>query len=141
MTSPESVHAITLRYDADFHCVEAEGPPETRALRGVAGVLTNRRYILRLAQTVLERTGFGANDFLFRYPHPSQLDPGEVPWEGVEVQAVHETAYVPGLAFEALMVRVLRVCMDGLVAAGDDMVGSAEWQELAGVVAQIEARG
>lgn len=139
MLPPASVHAITLRYDPTFQCVHADGPAETRALRGVVGVLTGRRTILQAAQAVLDRTGFGANDFLFRYPHPSQLDPGELPWEGVEVEAVHELDYVPELPFEQLMARALRTFLDG-VAAGDKESDAAAWRELAEVVVQIEAR-
>lgn len=140
MISSEALQKITLRYDAQFESMYLDGPAETRALCAVVGVLLHPWYVERVARAVLERRGFGANDFSFRYPVVELLDPGEALWEGVEVEAVHEVQYLAESAFESLIVRAMRAYLNQAPTTGRRPVELNTRSQVERLLQEIELR-
>lgn len=140
MISDLDLSAITLRYERSFQSLHADGPDTAYALLCVIGATLHQPYVERVARCILERKAFGANDFQFRYCVPAVMDPGEAPWEGVEVEAIEEVEYLSERAFELLMLRAIRLLLSESPLEGRSGISLQTRAEVDRILREIEVR-
>ena len=97
------------------------------------------RYWLGLSRAVGNQWGRSVNDSGFRYP-TDELDPGEEPFEGVEMYVVENVIYVDLEAFERVMLRFFKAAIESAVTKNDPVLQEEWWPEFLQNVARVEER-
>lgn len=93
------------------------------------------------SNAVRDRTGHSNEVGGFRYPVEDMLDPGEAPWEGVEVYLLEDVDHVAEPDFDRLMMRLFRAFIEIAPTVNHKIVGTPVWEQLLDNVAAIEAQG
>ncbi|MEA2672664.1 MAG: hypothetical protein QOG45_2884 [Chloroflexota bacterium] len=97
------------------------------------------RDLLYLANGVRHRRGIGKDDSGFRYPG-DELDPGEEPFEDVDVYNPIGEVFVSMPAFERLAARYFRALVDGAARIHDPVTRQPWWPEFVAATEEIEGR-
>jgi hypothetical protein len=97
------------------------------------------RDLLYLANGVRHRRGIGKDDSGFRYPG-DELEPGEEPFENVDVYNPLGEAFVSVPAFERLAARYCRAIVEGARAIDDPVTRQPWWPEFVAATEEIEGR-
>ncbi|HEX4706026.1 MAG TPA: hypothetical protein VH352_28170 [Pseudonocardiaceae bacterium] len=92
-----------------------------------------------VASGVADREGIGKDESGFRYP-TDELDPGEEPFDDVDVYNPLGAVFVSIPAFERLMARYLRCLATVATATHDAVIDAPWWPDFLGAVDIIEAR-
>ncbi len=114
------------------------GPREAQVPVGVFDVF-GWRHLMYLANGVRHRRGIGKDGSGFRYPG-DELDPGEEPFEDVDVYNPIGEVFVSVPAFERLAARYFRALVDGAGAVGDPVTREPWWAAFVAATEEIEAR-
>jgi hypothetical protein len=114
------------------------GPREAKIPIGVLNVF-GWRDLLYLAGGVRDRSGIAKDDAGFRYPG-EELDPGEEPFDDVDVYNPIGEVFVSVPAFERLAARYFRALVDGAQAIDDPVTHQAWWPEFVAATEEIEER-
>lgn len=114
------------------------GPPELVALTTALDFFNWRRLPL-VAEAVRDRQGINIDDIGFRYPG-EDLDPGEEPFEEVEVFGPLGSVFVSVSGFERLMARYFRTLQTGAEAARDPVIEEPWWTRFVEMTEEIERR-
>ena len=113
------------------------GPLAARPLFGLLYCFSWRD-VRRTAECAVERTGLGYNDSGFRYP--SDLDPCEESFEGVNVYDPLDDILVSLPAFEEVMSRFFRALIAGAEKHGDPVRSEPWWPEFVRLAEELAAR-
>jgi len=97
------------------------------------------RNMLYLANGVRHRSSIGKDDAGFRYPG-YDLDPGEEPFDDVDVYNPMGEVFVSIPAFERLAARYFRALIDGAQRIDDPVVRQPWWLEFVAATEEIEGR-
>jgi hypothetical protein len=97
------------------------------------------RDVPSFANGVRNRSSIGIDDAGYRYPG-SDLDPGEEPFDDVDVYNPMGEVFVSVLAFERLAARYFRALIDGARKMGDPVLNQSWWPEFVGATEEIERR-
>ena len=92
--------------------------------------------LMYIAKAVRNQENMGINGSGFRYAH-NELDPGEEPFEGVEIYDPFDELYVSQEAFDELMNDFFLVLRKG---AKNRLAKEAWWKEFVDISQQIEKR-
>jgi hypothetical protein len=113
---------------------------------GTAGVVWSAlhsvswSFVELVARSVESRFGTSWNDCGIRYPVEDRLDPGEEPFEGVEVYTPVSQCLVPQDAFERLMVRYLRTVVAAVHTNAHPDARTVNAADVAGIADRLERR-
>ena len=140
MTFTSSAGEIEIKYDPVHHDLSLVGLDDSYALRAVLGATIQQPYLLRTVQAIFSRSRFCVEDFLFRYCTPAVLDPGEQPWEGVQLATLEDLATIPETEFETLAIASYRLLLQHLPMEGRVSISTQERKEIERLVAAIEQR-
>jgi hypothetical protein len=97
------------------------------------------RSLMYLAGGVRDREGIAKDDAGFRYPG-DELDPGEEPFDDVDVYNPMGEVFVSVPAFERLAARYFRALVDGAEATDDPVTRQPWWPEFVAATEEIERR-
>lgn len=117
---------------------DVEGAEELRILKGTLDYF-GWSLMMYLASGVRDREGIGADGTGFRYP-TDELDPGEEPFDGVDVYNPLGEVLVGVSAFERLMARYFRALIVGAERHRDPVVRQSWWPEFVAATELIERR-
>jgi len=135
----DAVVAEPLRVDRSDRSVgRLTGPREARIPIGVFKVF-GWRDLLYLAGGVRDQMGIDLDDAGFRYPG-DELDPGEEPFDDVEVYNPIGEVFVTIPAFERLAARYFRALVDGVASSQDPVAYQPCWPEFVAATEEIERR-
>jgi len=114
------------------------GPREAKVPIAVFNVI-GWRDVLYLASGVRDREGIDKDDAGFLYPG-DELDPGEKPFQDVDVYNPIDEVFVSIPAFERLAARYFRALIDGAQRIDDPVLREPWWPEFVAATEEIEGR-
>jgi len=97
------------------------------------------RDVPAFANGVRRRSSIGIDDAGFRYPG-SDLDPGEEPFDDVDVYNPVGEVFVSVPAFERLAARYFRALIEGAQRIDDPVLRQPWWPEFVAATEEIEGR-
>lgn len=112
--------------------------PATRLARDFLAQPRWQRLVDFIAPGVLARHGRGAEYSGFTFPE--DLDPGDEPFEGVELYDPIEAFHVSQAAFDRLMSRYFDVIIDAVTQEQGPELDEPWWPELVRIAGELRAR-
>lgn len=135
------IDAVTMGWDDTNKLPKphvANIPPEARVIDDFLNTPFWGDRVRFIFSGVLERTGRISDESGFLFP--SDLEPDDQPFEGVQMFDPLDTITLSDAAFDRLMSRYFRVVLDHAGRMRLPITQEAWWGAFAGAVPQIEAR-